>query len=245
MTDLKSLLPEELETFFGAMGESAYRARQVFQWIHEKDVSDFAQMTNLPLPLREKLSRTSLVTTATVEKKLVSARDGTVKFLFGFADGEKVESVLMQYKHGNTVCISTQAGCRMGCAFCASTVNGLKRNLEPSEMLEQVQAAQRHTGRTVSNIVLMGIGEPLDNYENVIKFLKLVNHKDGMNIGLRHISLSTCGLVDRIDRLAAEGLPVTLSVSLHAPNDEIRRQIMPIANRYTVDELLDLSLIHI
>lgn len=146
MTDLKSLLPEELETFFGAMGESAYRARQVFQWIHEKDVSDFAQMTNLPLPLREKLSRTSLVTTATVEKKLVSARDGTVKFLFGFADGEKVESVLMQYKHGNTVCISTQAGCRMGCAFCASTVNGLKRNLEPSEMLEQVQAAQRHTG---------------------------------------------------------------------------------------------------
>ena len=239
MTDLKSLLPEELETFFGAMGESAYRARQVFQWIHEKDVSDFAQMTNLPLPLREKLSRTSLVTTATVEKKLVSARDGTVKFLFGFADGEKVESVLMQYKHGNTVCISTQAGCRMGCAFCASTVNGLKRNLEPSEMLEQVQAAQRHTGRTVSNIVLMGIGEPLDNYENVIKFLKLVNHKDGMNIGLRHFSLSTCGLVDRIDRLAAEGLPVTLSVSLHAPNDEIRRQIMPIANRYTVDELLD------
>ena len=231
--------PEELEAFLCETGESAYRARQVFEWVHKKDVADFAQMTDLPLSLREKLARTAFVTAASVEKKLVSARDGTVKFLFGFDDGEKVESVLMRYKHGNTVCISTQAGCRMGCAFCASTLNGLKRNLTPAEMLEQVMAAQRHTGEKVSNIVLMGIGEPLDNYDNVIKFLKLVNHKSGMNIGLRHVSLSTCGLVDRIDRLAGEGLPVTLSVSLHAPNDDIRRRIMPVANRYSIDELLD------
>ena len=189
MTDLKSLLPEELEAFLCETGESAYRARQVFDWVHRKDVADFAQMTDLPLSLREKLARTAFVTAASVEKKLVSARDGTVKFLFGFEDGEKVESVLMRYKHGNTVCISTQAGCRMGCAFCASTLNGLKRNLTPAEMLEQVMAAQRHTGEKVSNIVLMGIGEPLDNYDNVIKFLKLVNHKSGMNIGLRHVCL--------------------------------------------------------
>lgn len=237
MTDLKSLLPEELEAFLCETGESAYRARQVFDWVHRKDVADFAQMTDLPLSLREKLARTAFVTAASVEKKLVSARDGTVKFLFGFEDGEKVESVLMRYKHGNTVCISTQAGCRMGCAFCASTLNGLKRNLTPAEMLEQVMAAQRHTGEKVSNIVLMGIGEPMDNRKNVLRFLELINHPDGMNIGMRHISLSTCGVVPGIDALAEDNLQLTLSVSLHAPDSATRSRIMPVNNAYDVEEL--------
>ena len=237
MTDLKSLLPEELEAFLCETGESAYRARQVFDWVHKKDVADFAQMTDLPLSLREKLARTAFVTVASVEKKLVSARDGTVKFLFGFDDGEKVESVLMRYKHGNTVCISTQAGCRMGCAFCASTLNGLKRNLTPAEMLEQVMAAQRHTGEKVSNIVLMGIGEPLDNFDAVMRFLELVNSPEGLNIGMRHISLSTCGVVPGIDALAEENLQLTLSVSLHAPDSATRSRIMPVNNAYDVEEL--------
>ena len=239
MTDLKCLLPEELEAFLCETGESAYRARQVFDWVHRKDVADFAQMTDLPLSLREKLARTAFVTAASVEKKLVSARDGTVKFLFGFEDGEKVESVLMRYKHGNTVCISTQAGCRMGCAFCASTLNGLKRNLTPAEMLEQVMAAQRHTGEKVSNIVLMGIGEPLDNYDNVRKFIELLTDENGLHISQRNVTLSTCGIVPNIRRLADEELQITLALSLHASSQEKREKLMPIAKQYELSEVMD------
>lgn len=239
MTDIKSLFPQELAMLLTAEGENAYRASQIFEWLHKKGAGSFGVMTDLPLPLRNKLAERFFIPSVTPVRKLVSSRDGTVKFLFEMHDGEKIESVVMRYAHGNTVCISTQAGCRMGCSFCASTVNGLKRNLLPSEMIGQVQAAQEHTGLKISNIVLMGIGEPLDNYDNVIKFLRLVNHKKGMNIGLRHISLSTCGLADRIDRLASEGLPVTLSVSLHAPGDDIRTRIMPVARRWDMDTLLE------
>ena len=241
MTDLKSLLPEELEAFLCETGESAYRARQVFDWVHKKDVADFAQMTDLPLSLREKLARTAFVTVVSVEKKLVSARDGTVKFLFGFDDGEKVESVLMRYKHGNTVCISTQAGCRMGCAFCASTLEGCVRSLSAGEMLSEVLLANRFLGERgkVGHVVLMGSGEPLDNYDQVVRFLRLLNAPQGLNISLRNVSLSTCGLVEGIRRLEGEHLPVTLSISLHAPNDEIRRQIMPVARTYPIAQLME------
>ena len=241
MTDLKSLLPEELETFFGAMGESAYRARQVFQWIHEKDVSDFAQMTNLPLPLREKLSRTSLVTTATVEKKLVSARDGTVKFLFGFADGEKVESVLMQFDYGKSVCVTSQVGCNMGCAFCASGLTRKQRDLTSGEMVAQVLYIQQELDakeERVSHIVVMGTGEPFDNYDNVMNFLATVNHDRGLAIGARHITISTCGIVPRIDAFAQEHTQYNLAISLHAPNDELRSRLMPINRAYPLSELM-------
>ena len=239
MTDIKSLFPQELAMLLTAEGENAYRASQIFEWLHQKGAGSFDVMTDLPLPLRNKLAERFFIPSVTPVRKLVSSRDGTVKFLFEMHDGEKIESVVMRYAHGNTVCISTQAGCRMGCSFCASTVNGLKRNLLPSEMIGQVQAAQEHTGLKISNIVLMGIGEPLDNYDNVIKFLRLVNHKKGMNIGLRHISLSTCGLVPKIRLLAEKKLQLTLSVSLHAPSDEIRNTIMPVNRAYPVEVLLE------
>lgn len=238
MTDIKSMTQQELSQFLKELGEPAFRAKQVFTWLH-RGAASFDEMTNLSKSLREKLKGRCFITAPVVARKQESRLDGTIKYLWELSDGNCIETVLMQYHHGNTVCISSQVGCRMGCAFCASTIAGKVRDLRPSEMLDQVMFTQLDSGRTVSNIVLMGIGEPLDNYDNVIKFLKLVNHKSGMNIGLRHVSLSTCGLVDRIDRLAGEGLPVTLSVSLHAPNDDIRRRIMPVANRYSIDELLD------
>ena len=234
--DLLSLLPTELEEYFVSIGEPKFRAKQVFARLHKGE--RIGEITNLSKALREKLVAETLDTLPTVEEKLVSKIDGTVKYLFRLHDGACIESVFMRYKHGNTLCISSQVGCRMGCKFCASTIGGRVRNLYPSELLGQVIAAQLDSGERISNIVMMGIGEPLDNYDNVIKFLKLVNHPDGLNIGYRHISLSTCGVVDGIYRLADEDLPITLSISLHASDDEKRSEIMPINNKWNIDALL-------
>ena len=229
MRDIKSMLPEELEAALAELGEPKYRARQIFRWL-ARGVSSFEEMTDLSRALREKLSAAFSIPGLKQLRKQVSAFDGTIKYLWELPDGNAVETVVMRYRHGNTVCISSQVGCRQGCAFCASTIGGLIRNLEPSEMLEEVLSSERESGLKISNIVLMGIGEPLDNFDNVMRFLRLVNHPDGANIGMRHISLSTCGLIERFDDLAAEDLQLTLSVSLHAPDDETRSRIMP-ANR--------------
>ena len=235
--DVYSMLPEELKEYFASLGEPAFRAKQVFPRLALGYGID--ELTSLSKALREKLRAETLDTVPTVEEKLVSKIDGTVKYLFRLHDGSCIESVLMRYKHGNTLCISSQVGCRMGCKFCASTIGGKLRDLLPSELLGQVSAAQRDSGERVSNIVMMGIGEPLDNYDNVIKFLKLVNHPDGLNIGYRHISLSTCGVVTGIDKLAREELPITLSISLHASTDEKRSDIMPVNRKWCISELLD------
>ena len=238
MTDIKSFTRGEMEEYLVSLGEPKFRGKQVFKWV-QSGITSFDCMSNVPAALRSRLKDEATLKTAEIAVKQVSAIDGTVKYLFRLEDGEHIESVFMRYKHGNTICISTQVGCRMGCSFCASTLNGLKRSLEPSEMLEQIMRAEADLGEKVSNIVLMGIGEPLDNYENVLKFLSLVNDPDGLNIGHRHISLSTCGLVDKIRLLAKERLQITLSVSLHAPNDTLRKRIMPVAHRFSVAELLD------
>lgn len=235
--DIKSLTPEKLEDFFTEIGEPSYRSKQVYAWIH-RGVTSFDEMTNLSLALRHKLDEKAKIICPEIKKRLVSDIDDTVKYLYGFKDGENVESVLMSYHHGNTICISTQAGCRMNCAFCASSLNGLSRNLTPSEMLGQILTSQSDSGRRISNVVLMGIGEPLDNYDNVLAFLHIVSAPGGINIGQRHISLSTCGVVDRIYDLMEEKLQITLSVSLHAPNDEIRSRIMPVNRKWNVEELL-------
>ncbi len=227
----------ELTEDFLALGEPKFRAGQVFSWLH-RGVRSFDEMTNLSKALREKLKGQYELNYPTVARCLRSQKDGTIKYLWRLKDGNCVESVLMQYHHGNTVCISSEVGCPMGCAFCASTLGGLVRRLTPSEMLDQVLFTQIDSGLPISNIVLMGIGEPLDNYDTVLRFLELVNSPEGMNIGMRHISLSTCGVVDKIDRLAQENLQLTLSVSLHAPTDEVRSQLMPINRRYSVDTLL-------
>lgn len=227
----------ELRGEFAELGEPAFRAGQVYSWIH-RGARSFEEMTNLSKALRLRLAERYELTAPTAVRKLVSKKDGTIKYLWRLSDGNCVESVLMQYHHGNTVCISSEVGCAMGCAFCASTRGGLVRRLTPSEMLDQVLFTQLDSGLPVSNIVLMGIGEPLDNYDTVLRFLELVNSPEGMNIGMRHISLSTCGLVERIDRLAEENLQLTLSVSLHAPTDEIRSTIMPVNRRYNVQTLL-------
>lgn len=227
----------ELRGEFAELGEPAFRAGQVYSWMH-RGARSFEEMTNLSKALRLRLAERYELTAPTAVRKLVSKKDGTIKYLWRLSDGNCVESVLMQYHHGNTVCISSEVGCAMGCAFCASTRGGLVRRLTPSEMLDQVLFTQLDSGLSVSNIVLMGIGEPLDNYDTVLRFLELVNSPEGMNIGMRHISLSTCGLVERIDRLAEENLQLTLSVSLHAPTDEIRSTIMPVNRRYNVQTLL-------
>lgn len=236
-TDVLSLFPAELEEFAVSLGEKKFRGKQIFEGLYHGATS-FEEISNLPKTLIAKLSECAEIRSITTERKLVSGIDGTVKFLFGLQDGNAVESVLMRYKHGNTICISTQVGCRMGCAFCASTKAGLQRSLLPSEMLLQVIQAQKEIGEPVSNIVLMGMGEPLDNYDNVLRFLKLVNLEKGLHIGMRHISLSTCGLVDRMDELAKENLQITLSVSLHAATDEKRKEIMPVARKYSIAELM-------
>ncbi len=238
MTDLKSMLPAEIEEYLVNIGEKRFRAKQIFRWISAGE-TEIDNMTDLSVALREKLKADCFITEAKIVSKLVSKIDGTVKYLFELADGEKIETVFMRYKYGNTVCVSTQAGCRMGCTFCASPLNGFRRNLTPAEILEQIMAAMRDTGERVKGVVLMGIGEPLDNYDNVIRFLELVHHPDGLNISHRHISLSTCGLVDKIDRLGDEKLQITLSVSLHAPNDDIRRATMPVARKYPYETLID------
>ena len=239
--DLYSLLPHELEDYFLSIGEPKFRAKQVFARLHKGE--RIADITNLSKALRERLMAETLDTLPNVEEKLVSKIDGTVKYLlFRLYDGACIESVFMRYKHGNTLCISSQVGCRMGCKFCASTIGGRVRDLLPSELLGQVIAAECDSGERISNIVMMGIGEPLDNYDNVIKFLQLVNHPDGLNIGYRHISLSTCGVVDGINKLAEENLPITLSISLHAANDTRRSEIMPINNKWGVSDLLSACL---
>lgn len=229
---------EELTAALRDMGEPAFRGKQVFTWLH-RGVRSFDEMSDISKPLRERLARTYRVSGLTAARKQVSRMDGTIKYLWELHDGNCIETVLMRYRHGNTVCISSQVGCRMGCAFCASTLGGKVRDLSPGEMLEQVIFAQADGGVPVSNIVLMGIGEPLDNFDNVLRFLELVNHLLGLNIGMRHISLSTCGLIPGIRRLGELELQLTLSVSLHAPDGETRSRIMPVNRAYGVDELFE------
>lgn len=233
--DILSMTKAELCDFIQSLGEPRFRASQIMEWLMRG--ADFSEMTNLPISLREKLTEKAFIAGAALSRRLISA-DGTVKYLFELYDGEKIESVFMRYKHGNTLCISTEAGCPMGCAFCASTLHGLARRLLPSEMLSQIISAEKDTGERVSGIVLMGIGEPLDNYDNVVKFLRLVGAPEGLNIGYRHISLSTCGLVEGIRRLAEENLPITLSISLHAADDATRSSLMPVNKRWNIAELL-------
>lgn len=236
--DLKSMSADTLKAVLTEKGLPAFRAAQIRTWL-ANGVTDFNEMTNLPLSLREQLAEWFRVSKLKIERKLVSEIDGTVKYLFVFEDGETVESVLMSYKHGYSQCISTQVGCKMGCTFCATGMGGFVRNLTPSEMLAQIETAQNDTGVRVSSVVLMGMGEPLDNYDNVLRFLRMLSEKDSsVQIGMRHVSLSTCGLVDKIKALQQEKLQLTLSVSLHAPNDAIRSQMMPINRRYPVDILL-------
>ncbi len=236
MTDMRSMTPQELADVLHAMGEPAFRAKQLFLWLH-RGARSFDEMENLPRALREKLAQEYALDVPRVARRQESRLDGTIKYLWELADGNCIETVLMSYHHGNTVCISSQVGCRMGCKFCASTIAGKVRDLTAAEMLDQVIFTQLDSGRVISNIVLMGIGEPLDNRENVLRFLQLVNHPDGLNIGMRHISLSTCGVVPGIDALAEENLQLTLSVSLHAPDSETRSRIMPVNRAYDVEEL--------
>lgn len=236
-TDIRSMLPEELEAFFLSIGEPKFRAKQTFTRLMRGE--KISEITNLSKRLRERLEEQTLDTLPRVLEKHVSKIDGTVKYLFGLYDGACIESVVMKYKHGNTICISSQVGCRMGCKFCASTIGGKVRDLLPSELVGQIISAERDFGERISNIVMMGIGEPLDNYDNVIKFLRLVNHPDGINIGYRHISLSTCGIAPKIRELADVDLPITLSISLHAANDEKRSDIMPVNRKWNIDELLN------
>ena len=235
--DIKSMTLEEITQAMKDLGEPAFRGRQIFTWLHQQGAVSFGEMTNLSKPLREKLEERYYINALRVARKQMSRLDGTIKYLWELMDGNCIETVLMQYHHGNTVCISSQVGCRMGCAFCASTVGGKVRDLRPSEMLDQVLFTQRDSGRPISNIVLMGIGEPMDNLDNVLRFLELVNHRDGMDIGMRHISLSTCGVIPGIRRLGELQLQLTLSVSLHAPDSETRSRIMPVNRAYDMEEL--------
>lgn len=238
LPDLRSFTYEELEGFVKSIGEARFRAEQIFAWLHKQCVQSIDEMKNLSGALKNKLAQNSCVSTARIAEKHISKIDGTVKYLIELADGECVETVIMRYHHGITICISSQVGCRMGCRFCASTIGGKKRDLLAGEIILQIMLAQEDIGERISNIVMMGIGEPLDNFENVRRFLTNVNDSRGLNIGYRHISLSTCGLVDGIDKLAKMNIPITLSISLHAPNDEIRSSTMPVNSCYCIDELL-------
>ena len=236
--NLKSMTQPEIGMVLKELGQPAFRAKQVYTWLH-KGVRSYDEMTNLPKSLRDVLSEKYPIHPPKVVRKQESARDGTIKYLWQLQDGNCVETVLMRYHYGNTVCISTEVGCGMGCAFCASTIGGLVRRLEPYEMLDEVLFTQLDSGLPVSHVVLMGIGEPLDNFDNVMRFLELLNSPDGMNISMRHISLSTCGLVPKIDALAEKKLQLSLAISLHGPNDEIRSRIMPVNKAYPMDVLLD------
>ena len=235
--NLKSLTQPELADILKQLGQPAFRAGQVFTWLH-KGVRSYDEMTNLPKALRQTLAEHYPLFVPKVVRKQESQKDGTIKYLWQLSDGNCVETVLMRYRYGNTVCISTEVGCPMGCAFCASTIGGLVRRLEPAEMLDEVLFTQIDSGLPISHIVLMGIGEPLDNFDNVMRFLELVNHPDGMNISMRHISLSTCGLVPKIDELAARKLQISLAISLHGPNNELRSKVMPVNKAYPIEELL-------
>lgn len=236
--DIKSLTLEELTQVIRQMGDKPFRAKQIYQWLHQKLVTDFDAMGNIPKTLRDQLKEQFTLTALHPVDVKISQIDGTRKYLFRLADGNVIESVWMQYHHGNSVCISSQVGCRMGCRFCASTLDGLERNLTTSEMLDQIYRIQTLTGERVSNIVIMGSGEPLDNYDNVIRFLHMISDENGLNISQRNITLSTCGIVPNILKLADEDVQITLALSLHAPNDEVRKNLMPIANRYSLKEIL-------
>ena len=236
--DIRSMYMDELENWMKAEGQPAFRAKQVFQWLHEKYVASAEEMTNLPKDLRTKLSESGIVTIKE-ELRQESASDGTVKFLYRLQDDQLIETVFMRHDYGNSVCISSQAGCRMGCRFCASTIGGLVRNLTASEMLEQIYASSRAMGERISHVVVMGTGEPLDNYENLIRFLRLLTDEKGYNLSARNITVSSCGIVPRIYDLANENLPITFALSLHAPTDEERKELMPVAHRYTLAETLD------
>lgn len=238
VVDLKSMTLEELSAYFKELGQPGFRAKQVFRWLH-RGVESFDEMSDLPRALRDVLKERCLLTVPQVERRQVSQVDGTIKYLWRLLDGNCIETVLMRYKHGNTVCVSSQVGCNMGCVFCASTLGGKVRDLSPAEILDQVIFTQKDSGAEISNIVLMGIGEPLDNFDHVLRFLTLVNHPDGLNIGMRHISLSTCGLIKKIDKLALLGLQLTLSVSLHAPDDETRSRLMPVNRAVGVGPLME------
>lgn len=236
--DIKSLTLEELRTELSGKGEKAFRADQLYQWMHEKLAEGFSEMSNLSKAFREWLETEYEYVTLEIVEVQRSKLDGTCKYLFRLPDGHVIESVLMRYHHGNSVCISSQVGCRMGCRFCASTIGGLERNLRPSEMLEQIYRIQKDSGERVSNVVVMGTGEPLDNYDNLVRFIRLLSHEKGLNISQRNITVSTCGIVPGIRRLAEEQLTITLALSLHAVTQEKRRELMPIANRYELSEVL-------
>ena len=237
--DIKSMTLEELQEYFVKLGEKAFRAKQVYQWMHEKLASSYDEMSNISKDLREKLQSQGEYTKLNMVQVQESAIDGTRKYLFELPDGNLVESVWMKYHHGNSVCISSQVGCRMGCRFCASTLDGLERNLLPSEMLEQIYSIIRHTGERVSNIVIMGTGEPMDNYDNFLRFIRMISDEKGQNISQRNITVSTCGIVPNMRRLAEEKLQITLALSLHATTDEKRKQLMPIANKYSLKEVIE------
>ena len=239
MTDIKSLNYDELVTYMAGLGEKKFRASQLYQWMHEKLADSFDECTNISNALRQKLKETSEYVCLEPVRVQHSKLDGTEKYLFRLSDGNYVESVLMKYHHGNSVCISSQVGCKMGCRFCASTLNGCVRNLEPSEMLDQIYAIERITGERVSNIVVMGTGEPLDNYDNLIRFIRIINDERGKNISQRNITVSSCGLVPQIKKLADEELSITFALSLHSPTDEDRRKLLPIANKYSIAELME------
>ena len=237
--DIKSLSLEELKKQVALIGEKPFRAKQIYEWLHVKLVRSFDEMTNLSKETRQKLEEMFLLTNLNVVDSLVSDDGSTSKFLFELEDNRVIESVLMKYHHGNSVCISSQVGCRMGCRFCASTLGGLERNLSASEMLDQIYQIQRISGERVSNIVLMGTGEPMDNFDNVVKFLDLISNEDGLNISQRNITVSTCGIVERIRELADRKFAITLAISLHAPTDERRKEIMPVAHKYTIQQIIE------
>ncbi|MCR4691964.1 MAG: 23S rRNA (adenine(2503)-C(2))-methyltransferase RlmN [Lachnospiraceae bacterium] len=239
MIDIKSMPYEQLKEYCISLGQKGFRADQLYDWMHVKLAESFDSMTNLPAAFRESLSQLCDYTCLTMEKRQISAIDGTQKYLFSLQDGQMIESVLMPYHHGNSVCISSQAGCRMGCRFCASTIGGLVRNLTPGEMLDQIYAITRITGQRVSNVVVMGTGEPLDNYENLLIFIKMLTDEHGLHISQRNLTVSTCGLAEKILALAEHRFQITLALSLHAATDEKRKQIMPVANKYSIDTLMD------
>ncbi|MCM1308446.1 MAG: 23S rRNA (adenine(2503)-C(2))-methyltransferase RlmN [Butyrivibrio sp.] len=238
-TDIKSMSLDELTEYVVKLGQPAFRAKQLYEWMHIKLAASYGEMSNIPASLRAFLAENTEYAALEAVRVQTSAEDGTAKYLFALGDGNLIESVLMHYHHGNSVCISSQAGCRMGCRFCASTLDGLARSLKPSEMLDQIYRIQKSTGERVSNVVVMGSGEPLDNFDNLLKFESLLTDKNGLNISARNLTVSTCGLVPQIYRLADMELQITLAVSLHAPNDEIRRRLMPIADKYSVAELME------
>ena len=238
MTDIKSMDLDELKTFVKEMNEPEFRAKQLFEWMHKSLISSFDECTNLSKSFREKLKESTSLTNLKAVEIFKSKLDGTQKYLFALEDGNIIESVRMKYEHGNSVCISSQVGCRMGCKFCASTLDGLVRNLSASEMLDQIYSIQKLLGERISNIVVMGSGEPMDNYDNIVKFVKIISSDMGLNISQRNITVSTCGIVPKIRALADEGLSITWALSLHAPNDEIRKTIMPVANKYALKDVI-------